>query len=120
MFRGIVATLGVGAVITGSSSKVSAQPVAFLEPDSNCCTPSAQSLREIENRNISKDYSLLIAKNLPVPETEIISLRDKRNDSVVQLPGEISNLMKRVEVSTGGSSLDSEQRVRVRLHLDTK
>lgn len=120
MFRGILATLGVGAVITGSSSRVLAHPIAFSELETDFCTPSAKSLRDIENRNLSKDYPILISKNLPIPETEPILLRDKRKTPVVRVPAKISNLIKRVEVSTGGSSLDSEQMVRVRLRLDTR
>lgn len=120
MFRGILATLGVGAVVTGSSSTVLANPIVLFTPESDFSTLSTESLRDIENRNLSKDFRPIIAQNSPIPETSPIVLSDKSSTPVIQIPEEILELTKRVEVNTGGSSLDSEQLVRVQLHLDSR
>jgi hypothetical protein len=120
MFRGILATLGVGAVVTGSSSTVLANPTVPAQPESSFDTLSAESLRDVENRNLSKDYLTLSAKSLPTPETSPISLSDKRNAPVIPIPAEILELVQRVEVSTGGSSLDSDQLVRLQFSLSSR
>jgi hypothetical protein len=119
LFRTILATLGVGGLVTGLPSAVlSANPTVLSQPESNFSTLSGESLRGIENRNNSKDY--LTSETKPRTERKPILLSRNTKAPAVQIPPLILDVIKRVEVNTGGSSLDSDQVVKVRYRMDSR
>jgi hypothetical protein len=119
LFRGILATLGVSGLVTGLPSAVLAANSSVLsQPESGTSTVSGESLRGLENRNNSKDYSTIFSKTKPMSERNPILLSHNSEASVVQIPAELLDLIKRVEVNTGGSSLDCEELVKVRYRVD--
>jgi hypothetical protein len=119
LFRGILATLGVGSLVSGLPSTVlAANSTVLSQPESNFGTLSAESLRGLENRNNPKDYSTIFSETQPLTEKNSILLTHNPEATVVPIPAELLDLIKKVEVSTGGSSLDSEQVVNVRYRMD--
>lgn len=120
LFRGILATLGVGGLVTGLQSTVLAVNLTVLsQSQTGISTLSGESLRGIENRNNSKDYSAISAEPKPITEREPIILSRNTEKPVVQIPSELLELIERIEVDTGGSSLDCDQLVKVKYHMDS-
>ncbi len=143
MFRGIIAVLIAGAVVTGLTSTVCAKPMENSQPQDSFNTLSGESLRGLESRNLSKDSSTILPETSPISERASISARDNNNNNstpVIEIPAiavfgtkvefsrgrssgdansrasgnvELSNL----EVSAGASSVDSEQVVKVQYQL---
>ncbi len=139
MVRGILTPLFAGVIVTGLAATVCAKPIVSSQAESNFSTRSGQSLRRIESRNIVKDF---LAPSATTPSNTAIapmSLRD--NQSVAQPLAEFVlgnnvkistgrsaanaqtnapahlELIDRVEVNAGASSLDSEQLLRVQYQL---
>lgn len=120
LFRGILATLGVGSLLTGlQSATLAANLTVLSESESAISTLSGESLRGIENRNNPKDNLTIFSETTPLAEREPILLGRNTQKSIVEVPTVILDLIKRVEVSTGGSSLDSDQRLKVRYRMDS-
>ena len=119
-YSGILAVFGVGSLITGIPSPVYAANLAVLsQPESNFSTRSSESLIEIETRSHAKDYASIFSEMKLITEWKPILLNRERQVSIVHIPTELLDLIKKVEVNTGGSSLDSDQLVKVRYRLDT-
>ncbi len=120
LFRGILATLGVGGLVTGWQSTVLAANLTILsQSETGISTLSGESLRGIENRNNSKDYSTISSEPTSIIERKPILLSRNTERPVVQIPSEILDLIERIEVDTGGSSLDCDQLVKVQYHMDS-
>jgi hypothetical protein len=120
LFRGILATLGVGGLVTGLQSTVLAANLTILsQSETGISTLSGESLRGIENRNNSKDYSTISSEPTSIIERKPILLSRNTERPVVQIPSEILDLIERIEVDTGGSSLDCDQLVKVQYHMDS-
>lgn len=140
MLRAIIAALVTGAVVTGLSSTVYAQSITRSQSANGFTTLSGESLRRIENRNFSKDFSLL-SETSPTSQLETISLPNENSAPTIKIPS-LSVFGKKVEidsgnslsgsktpvstqlvwsnkleVSTGGSPVDSERLVRVQYQL---
>jgi hypothetical protein len=119
LFRGILASLGVGSLVTGLPSTVLAANLSVLsQPQSGLNKLSSESLRGLENRNNSKDSPTIIDETKPLTDRDSILLSRHADVPVVRVPSELLDLIKKVEVNTGGSSLDSEELVKVRYRMD--
>jgi len=119
LLRGILATLGVGG-LTGLQSTVLAANLNVLsQSEAGISTLSGESLRGIENRNNLKDYSTISSEPTSIIERKPILLSHNTERPVVQIPSEILDLIERIEVDTGGSSLDCDQLVKVQYHMDS-
>lgn len=102
--------IGVGAIFTGLSSSVCASPIVRI---------SGQSLQKLENQNLSKDYSSILSENQSISATKPLVLNQNNTATpIIQIPTEILELIKKVEVNTGGSSLDDEQVLKVQYRVD--
>lgn len=113
MFRKITATLGVGAAVTGLTPAAHASQMAPSQPESPAGMLQGEFIREQENiYNSKKDYPTILA------QAEPIILKNSSPEIVTPIPAEILELIRKVEISTGASSLDSEQLVRVQIHLN--
>jgi hypothetical protein len=120
LLRGILATLGVGGLVTGLQSTVLAANLNVLsQSEAGISTLSGESLRGIENRNNLKDYSTISSEPTSIIERKPILLSHNTERPVVQIPSEILDLIERIEVDTGGSSLDCDQLVKVQYHMDS-
>ncbi len=118
--RGILALFGVGSLVTGISSAVYAANLTVLSQlESDFSTRSSESLIEIENRSHAKDYASIFSETKPITEWKPILLNPETQVSIVRIPTELLELINKVEVNTGGSSLDSDQLVKVRYRLDS-
>ncbi len=104
--------IGVGAIFTGLTSTVSASPIVRI---------SGQSLQKLESQNLSKDYSSILWSIQPISSTKPLVLNQNNTVSpIIQIPKEILELIKKVEINTGGSSLDDEQVLKVQYHMNTR
>jgi hypothetical protein len=141
MFRGIIAPLFAGVIVTGLTSTVYAKPIVPSQPENNFSTRSSESLRRIENRNIVKDFLTPSSTTSSAAEISPISLQDNKPTPVPLAPAEFVlgnnvkvsagrpspnsathapahlELSNRIEVNAGASSLDSEQLVKVQYQL---
>jgi hypothetical protein len=142
MFRGIIATFVAGAVVTGLTSTAYAKPRVQSQPAKGFTTRSGASLRGLENRSVSHDFPTFLpdtseAASIPEPapillpnrtepatqpqsitvfgeKIELGSQKSSQN-SRNQVPSHVG--VRNVEVSTGASSTDSEQLVKVQYRL---
>ena len=142
MFRGIIAAFVAGSAITGLTSTAYAKPRAQSQPASGVTTRSGASLRGLENRSVSHDFSSFLpdsseAASIPEPapillhnhaepatqpqsitvfgeKIELGSHKSSQNPAN-QAPSHVG--VRNVEVSTGASSTDSEQLVKVQYRL---
>ena len=71
----------------------------------------------MESRNHSEDFSEIFTEAKPKSEWEPIALNRPVEVSIVQIPTEILDLIQKVEVATGGSSLDSDQLFKMRYRM---
>lgn len=142
MFRGIIATLVAGAVVTGLTSTAYAKPRVQSQPAKGFTTRSGASLRGLENRSVSRDFPTFLpdtAEAASIPQPAPILLRDRTEpapqppsitvfgekidlgnqkssqNSRNQVPSHVG--VRNVEVSAGASSTDSEQLVKVQYRL---
>jgi hypothetical protein len=139
MFRAITVVLFAGAIVTQLTATVYAKPIERSQPENRFNTLSGESLRGLESRNLSKDSPVPEAS--PISETSSISARDNNNsEPSIQIPAitvfgtkvEISRGrssgdsnsrasgfvgVRNIEVSTGASSVDTEQVVKVQYQL---
>lgn len=119
LFRAILATLGVGSLVTGLQEAVyGANLTVISQPESGLSTLSDESLLGLENRSYAKDYSTIFSETKPLTEWKPILLSQKTETAIVQVPTVLLDLIKSVEVNTGGSSLDSDELVNVRYRMD--
>jgi hypothetical protein len=117
LFRAMLATVGVGGLVTGLPEGVlAANSNVIFQPESDWGTLSGESLRGIENRNNVNDY--IFSETKPPAEREPIVLNRETEVSVVQVPETLLDLINRVDVNTGGSSLDSDELVKIRYRMD--
>lgn len=119
LFHAMVATLGVSSLVTGvQKAGLAANSNVIFQPDGDFNTLSGESLRGIDNRNSAKDYLATFPETKPPTEREPIVLGRETEVSVVQVPEGILDLINRVDFNTGGSSLDSDQLVKIRYRMD--
>ena len=129
MFRGIIVALFAGAVVTGLTSTVYAQPLVRSQPENGFTTRSGESLRGLESRNLSTDYPTVFPEPSSISEPSPISLHNNNSASVSQFPERLvlGNIVeinfkhlvldKKIQINAGGSSLDSEQLLNVGYQL---
>jgi hypothetical protein len=142
MFRGIIAALFAGAVVTGLTSTAYAKPRVQSQAEGGLTTRSGSSLRGLHNRSVSQDFPTILPETsetspISVPAPIFIRHRPERvtqpqsitvfgqkidlgsrkssPNSANQSPSHVG--VRNVEVSTGASSTDSEQVLRVQYQL---
>lgn len=110
MFRGIILTLFAGTLVTGLASTASAQ-----QPNSYT-TLSGESLRGLDGKNVSEDFRPAVSGSSSASTIPSMSARDKKpeSDSQTRKPLPYTD---QFDVSTGGSSLNSEEVFKVRYRL---
>lgn len=142
MFRGMIAVLFTGAVVTGLSSTGYAQQRVQPQPEGSFTTRSGESLR-IEGRSVSKDFQTpspdtasnsvpapisLPQNSQPVTRPQSLTVfgqkidfgnrkTSQNSDSNTgnQAPSYVE--MRNVEVSAGASSMDSQQIFKVQYQM---
>jgi hypothetical protein len=115
----VLAALGVGSLVTGlQQSAYGANLSVLSQPESGLSARSGESLRGLERRSYLNDYLTLFPETKPLTEETPISLSHPTESPVVQVPTVILDLIKRVEVNTGGSSLNSDQLLEMRYRMD--
>ncbi len=115
----VLAALGVSSLVTGlQQSAYGASLTVLSQPESGLSTRSHESLVGLESRSYLNDYLTLFPETKPLTEETPISLSHPTESPVVQVPTVILDLIKRVEVNTGGSSLNSDQLLEVRYRMD--
>lgn len=119
IFRAILATFGIGSLVTGLPEAAYGANLTLLSPsESGLSALSNEPLIGIENRSYCKDYAKILSEAQHEIEWQPIFLNHQTEVSVIQIPSPLLDLIKTVEVSTGGSSLDSDQLVNVRYRMD--
>jgi hypothetical protein len=134
MLRGSTVILFAGAIAFGLTSHVWANPSERSRGEENFTTLSGESLRGLENRSASENSPALLREDNSDAETGAISLPENESDSeapeitlfgnTIKLSSEDSpqnadNVpsthleLSDLEFSTGGSSVDGEQLMRV-------
>ncbi len=134
MLRGSTVILVAGAIAFGLPSPVWANPSNRSQGEGNFTTLSGESLRGLENRSVSEESPALLREEHSGTETGAISLPEDESESeapeitifgnTIKLSAEDSpqNSSDRpsthlelsdVEFSTGGSSVDDEQLMKV-------
>jgi hypothetical protein len=119
LFHAMLATLGVSSLVIGvQKAGLAASSNVIFQPDSEFSTLSGESLRGIDNRNSAKDNLATLPETEPPTEREPIVLGRETEVSLVQVPESLLDLINRVDFNTGGSSLDSDQLVKIRYRMD--
>jgi hypothetical protein len=119
MFHAMLATLGVSSLVTGVQKPgLAANSNVIFQSNGDFSTLSGESLRGIDNRNSAKDYLATFPDTRPQPEQEPIVLGRETEVSLVQVPASLLDLINRVDFNTGGSSLDSDQLVKIRYRMN--
>jgi hypothetical protein len=118
LWQGMIVTLGISSFIAVLQKAAFATSSTALSPtESGAIALSSESLHGIDQEDL-KDYSNIVSKTKSIPTIKPILLSQNPKDSVIQIPSEILDLIKRIDVNTGGSSLDSEELVKVRYRVD--
>lgn len=118
LWQGMIVTLGISSFIAVLQKATFAASSSVLsQSESGAIALSSESLGGINQGN-SKDYSTIVSEAKSISLIKPILLSQNPKDSVIQIPPEILNLIKRIDVNTGGSSLDSEELVKVRYRVD--
>ena len=89
-----------------------------IVPQKRLSTLSGESLDRIENRNLAKDFTSLFSTTSVVSESMPIFLPRMTTMPTIQIPTILEELSKKIEVDAGDSSLDSDQILKVRYHLN--
>jgi hypothetical protein len=111
MFRGIILSLFAGTLVTGLASTASAQQA------NGYTTLSGESLRGLDGKNVSEDFRPPAVSGTSSTSTiPSMSAREKKpeSDSNTRKPLPYTD---QFDVSTGGSSLNSEEVFKVRYRL---
>jgi hypothetical protein len=117
-FRSLFATLGMSGLMIGlQETNLAANLSTFTESEHYLEMLSSDSLDGVESRNHSEDFSEIFTEAKPKSEWEPIALNRPVEVSIVQIPTEILDLIQKVEVATGGSSLDSDQLFKMRYRM---
>jgi hypothetical protein len=115
----ILATLGVSSLVTGlQQSAYGASLTVLSQPESGLSARSGESLRGVESRSYLNDYLSIFPETKSLTEEAPISVSHPTESPIVQVPTVILDLIKSVEVNTGGSSLNSDQLLEVRYRMD--
>ena len=118
LWQGIIVTLGISSLIAVlPKASFAANSTVLSQTESGAIALSSESLRGINQENF-KDYSNMVSGTKSIPTIKPILLSQNPRDSVIQISPEILDLIKRIDVNTGGSSLDSEELVKVRYRVD--
>jgi hypothetical protein len=118
VWQGMILTLGISSFIAVlQKAAFAASSTVLSQTESGAIALSSESLRGIEQEDL-KDYSNIVSKTKSIPTIKPILLSQNPKGAVIQISPKILDLIKRIDVNTGGSSLDSEELVKVRYRVD--
>lgn len=113
MFRGVIAALFAGTIVTGLTSTV------YAQSSNGANTLSGESLRGLENREVSKDFPSVFSGSSRTSGNSSTLLLDNDANSEPQSkpPIRLPEFVNQLDFSTGGSALNSEEVFKVRYRL---
>lgn len=117
MLRGIITALVAGTIVTSLTSTV------YAQSDANYNTRSGESLQGLQNRSISKDYPTTFSgnsQNYVNSETLILEENNNNSGPKIKSPIRLPEFVNQLDVSTGGSSLNSDEVFRLRYRVPTE
>lgn len=117
MLRGIITALVAGTIVTSLTSTV------YAQSDANYNTRSGESLQGLQNRSISNDFPATFSGNSRTSgNSETLRLEENNNNSGPQItsPIRLPDFVNQLDVSTGGSSLNSDEVFRLRYRVPTE
>ena len=118
LLRGMITTIGISSLMIGlEKASFAANSTVLSQSESGAIALSSESLGGIHQENL-KDYSKIFSETNPLPPMKPIVLNQTTEKPVIYISPEILDLIKRIDVNTGGSSLDSEELVKVRYRVD--
>ena len=113
MYRGIIAALFTGTIVTGLTSTV------YAQSNNGATTISGESLRGLQNREVSKDFTSVFSGSSPSSGNSSTLLLDNNANSEPRIkpPIRLPEFVNQLDFSTGGSALNSEEVFKVRYRL---
>ena len=117
MLRGIITALVAGTILTSLTS------TAYAQSEANYNPRSGESLQGLQNRSISKDFLTTFSGNSRTSgNAETLLLEENNNNSGFKFKSPITlpAFVNQLDVSTGGSSLNSDEVFRLRYRVPTE
>lgn len=116
MLRGIITALVAGTILTSLTS------TAYAQSEANYNTRSGESLQGLQNRSISKDFPTTFSGNSRTSGNAETLLLEENNNSGFKFKSPITlpAFVNQLDVSTGGSSLNSDEVFRLRYRVPTE
>lgn len=117
MLRGIITALVAGTILTSLTSTV------YAQSNANYNTRSGESLQGLQNRSISKDFPATFSgnsRNSGNAETLILEENNNNSGPKIKSPITLPAFVNQLDVSTGGSSLNSDEVFRLRYRVPTE
>lgn len=113
MYREIIAALFIGTIVTGLTSTV------YAQSNNGATTLSGESLRGLENREVSKDFPSVFSGSSRTSGNSSTLLLDNNANSKPEIkpPIRLPEFVNQLDFSTGGSALNSEEVFKVRYRL---
>lgn len=113
----IITALVAGTIVTSLNSTV------YAQSNTNYNTRSGDSLQGLQNRSISKDFPTTFSGNSGTSVNSETLLLDQNNNNSgpkIKSPIRLPEFVNQLDVSTGGSSLNSDEVFRLRYRVPTE
>lgn len=117
MLRGIITVLVAGTIVTSLTSTV------YAQSEANYNTRSGESLQGLQNRSINKDFPTTFSgtsRTSGNAETLILEENNNNSGPKIKSPIRLPEFVNQLDVSTGGSSLNSDEVFRLRYRVPTE
>jgi hypothetical protein len=117
MLRTIITSLLAGTIVTSLTATV------YAQSDTNYNTRSGDSLQGLQNRSISKDFPTTFSGNSGNSVNSETLLLDQNNNNSgpkIKSPIRLPEFVNQLDVSTGGSALNSDEVFRLRYRVPTE
>jgi hypothetical protein len=116
MLRKIITTLIAGTIVTSLTSTV------YAQSEVNYNTRSGESLQGLQNRSVSKDFPATFSGNSQYSGNAETLLLENNNNSgpKIKSPIRLPEFVNQLDVSTGASSLNSDEVFRLRYRVPTE
>lgn len=116
MLRKIITALVAGTIVTSLGSTVYAQSAPIYN------TRAGDSLQGLQNRSISKDFPTTFSGNSGTyvnSETLLLEQNNNNSGPKIKSPIRLPEFVNQLDVSTGGSALNSDEVFRLRYRVRT-
>lgn len=117
MLRKIITALIAGTIVTSLTSTV------YAQSEVNYNTRSGESLQGLQNRSVSKDFPTTFSGTSRTSgNSETLILEENNNNSgpKIKSPIRLPEFVNQLDVSTGASSLNSDEVFRLRYRVPTE